>query len=67
VTDEPSVLVPPGVWWHRPLRWWSAWLRLCGYRGRLPAWALGRCQATYPAEACACGMYRVLWRVRDDE
>jgi hypothetical protein len=61
--DTPLLTVPmsPGVWSHPRLAGWAAWLRVHGYRGRLPTWAVRRCWCWFPYRVCACGAYRVLW------
>jgi hypothetical protein len=61
--DTPMLTVPmfPGVWSHPRLARWAVWLRVLGYRGRLPAWAVQRCWGWFPHRVCACGMYRIVW------
>lgn len=61
--DAPllTIALAPGAWSHPRLAWWAVQMRLWGYRGPLPAWAVVTCQAVYPARQCRCGLYRVCW------
>lgn len=63
----PLLTLPlaPGVWEHPRLVWWAVQLRVWGYRGRLPGWAVVPCKAVYPAPICQCGAYRMDWVVAD--